>query len=353
MTLDRRLGPRLHNATAAVLGELSTRPKVHVEATRADLAPVFEVVISIGNVEHRFTAGWAGAGWKPDVERLMAVAPMAQVVYARSLSDEAKEWLEEHRLGWVDEDGAASISLASGLVVVRDAHEIRKPKTVEDRWTRAMLAAAEAVLAGVPPTVEAVERATGMSRGGAANALARLERRELLARPGQKRGPGVSRQLVDIDTFIDQYTEAAAMLRAKQTVVLLHRLWTDPLDALATEIGPALIKEGVTWAVTGSAASSLLAPYLGNITIIDLYVEGALFVARDHLSTVLGGRAVDRGHRIEVRELPTSMSAKGPKVQGIHVALPARVYADLMAAGGRSAEAANHLREVRGVGPST
>ena len=40
-------------------------------------------------------------------------------------------------------------------------------------------------------------------------------------------------------------------------------------------------------------------------------------------------------------------------VNGVQVALPARVYADLNAAGGRLAEAAHHFREVRGVGPGS
>jgi hypothetical protein len=56
---------------------------------------------------------------------------------------------------------------------------------------------------------------------------------------------------------------------------------------------------------------------------------------------------------MEVRALPTPLGAKGPTVQGIHVALLARVYADLLAVGGRSAEAAQHLREAIGVGPFT
>ncbi len=62
---------------------------------------------------------------------------------------------------------------------------------------------------------------------------------------------------------------------------------------------------------------------------------------------------VDKGHRIEVRELPTPLSADGPEIDGVQVALPARVYADLVAAGGRAEEAARHLREVRGVGPQS
>jgi hypothetical protein len=135
-------------------------------------------------------------------------------------------------------------------------------------------------------------------------------------------------------------------------VVRVHRLWANPLDVLDMEIGPGLTAMGVTWAVSGAAASTLLAPYLSDVTVVELYVDRSLLIARDRLASVLGGRVVEKGHRIE-RELPTSMSARGPKIGGVQVALPARVYADLIASGGRAAEAANHLREVRGVGPGS
>jgi hypothetical protein len=253
----------------------------------------------------------------------------------------------------VDETGWARVLLESGLVIVREPAAIEQRQVVEDRWTNSMLTAVEAVLAGVGPTVEAVEAATGMSRGASANALSRLERRGLLERPMPKRGPNASRRIVDVDSLVDQYTEAAREFRKRQTVVRVHRLWADPLDVLEIEIGPALTAMGVTWAVTGAAASTLLAPYLSDVTIVELYVDHSLLVARDRLASVLGGRVVEKGHRIEVRELPTAMSARGPKIGGVQVALPARVYADLIASGGRAAEAANHLREVRGVGPSS
>ena len=315
--------------------------------------PRFDITVDTGAAQHHFEAGWAGEGWPADVERLVAMAPGLDVVFATKLSEGARAWLTQHHVGWVDETGRANVILGSGLIVVREARETAAALPTQDRWTITTLAAAEAVLAGIPPTVEAVEAATGMSRGASANALARLERLELLTRPGQKRGRGVSRQIADVDTFIDTYTEAAAGLRAKQKVIRFHRLWADPLATFASEVAPALRTNNVPWAVTGSAASTLLAPYLGDVTIVELYVARDLFAERSGLAGLLGAREVEKGHRIEVWELPTSMSARGPEVGGIQVALPARVYADLMAVGGRSAEAAHHLREVRGVGPGT
>ena len=119
----------------------------------------------------------------------------------------------------------------------------------------------------------------------------------------------------------------------------------DPVGTLRTEIAPALSGSNHRWAVTGAAASQLIAPYLTDVTTLDLYVDADLMADPARLASRLGARIVERGHVIEVRELPTLMSAKGPRVDSIQVALPVRVYADLLAGGGRWAEAAQHLRE--------
>jgi hypothetical protein len=350
--MERRDGVRgrVRWATLAVLPE-----GLEVEVVPRSVTGVasFDITVQAGRAVHRFVAGWAGAGWPADVQTLVGVAPDVDVVFARNLSDGARSWLSERRIGWVDETGRASLLLGSGLVIVREPEATDQPRVVGDHWTHTMLAAVEAVLAGVPPTVEAVEAAAGMSRGASANALSRLENRGLLERPARKRGPNASRQVVDMEALIDQYAAVAVEFRNRQQVVRVHRLWTDPLDALDIEIGPALTATGVTWAVTGAAASTLLAPYLSDVTVVELYVDRSLLRTRDRLASILGGRVVERGQRIEVRELPTSMSATGPKIGGVQVALPARVYADLMASGGRAAEAAHHLREVRGVGPGS
>lgn len=322
----------------------------------AEITPVpdstparFELTVKAGPVDHGFLAGWAGDGWPGDVDKLLLSAPKLDVVFARRFSEGARAKLADHRIGWVDESGQANVNLRSGLVILREPQMPEMSEGKSDRWTQTMLSAAEAILAGTPPTVEAVEAATGMSRGAAANAMARFEQRGRLSRPEPKRGRGVARRIDDIDAFIDDYTSAAKEFRAKQKPMRLHRLMADPLDVLATDIGPNLTAVGATWAVSGAAASTLLAPYLSDVPILELYVDPQHF--DNTLAEVIDARDVPRGHVIEVRESPTPVSAKGPWVVGVQVALPARVYADLMAAGGRFEEAAHHLREIRSVGP--
>jgi len=313
---------------------------------------VFEVTVKAGPVLHQFLAGWAGGGWPADVDHLLAVAPEVDVVVARRLSEGARAKLAQRRIGWVDETGQSNINLRSGLVIMREVASEEPAVSLGDRWNLSMLTAAEAIFAGVPPKVEAVEAATGLSRGASANALARFENRGRLGRPGPKRGHGSARQILDLEGFIDDYAIAACKFRSRQRVRRLHRLMADPLHVLEVEMGPTLRSFGAKWALTGAGASMLLAPYLTEITVLELYVDPDHFEGPD-LPRYLDSREVPKGHVIEVRALPTPMSDQGPNVNGVQVALPARVYADLNAAGGRLAEAAHHFREVRGVGPGT
>jgi hypothetical protein len=343
MAGTREIATKVRNATIAAL---PGGVRVSVTPTQTSAVPTFHVTILAGSGEHQFVAGWTGEGWPADVERLVAVAPDVEVVVAKQFSLGAKDWLSAHHRGWVDQSGDAHVSLSTGLIILREARTRQIKTATPVKWTRTMLAAAEAALAGVTPTVEAVEAATGISRGASANALARLETLGLLRRQRGTRGRGSARSIVDRDAFLDEYAAAAATLRHPQRVIRIHRLWRDPLEAFESEIGPALNRDSSSWAVTGAAASILVAPYLSDVTVVELYVDDELFANPHHLADVLGGRVVDRGQLIEVRALPTPMSANGPVVNGIHVALPARIYADLIAVGGRSAEAAAHLKEM-------
>jgi hypothetical protein len=338
----------IRNTMSAVLPQGA---RVTIEPGQTKAVPTFILVIHAGSGQHQFLAGWAGEGWPADVERLIAVAPQVEVVFGKRLSSGAKDWLSTHHRGWVDESGDVNVNLKTGLVILREGRVDRIETKSPVRWTETMLAAAEAVLAGVPPTVEAVEQKTGISRGASNNAMANLEKLGLLKRSQGSRGPGSARRVVDPHIFLDQYASAAASLRRKKRVIRLHRLWKDPLEAFESEIALSLDNNAESWAITGAAASVLVAPYLSDVNIVELYVDNNLFANQGLLSEVLGGRVVERGYLIEVRALPTTISAKGPIVHGIHVALLARVYADLLAVGGRSAEAANYLRGAIDVGP--
>ncbi len=348
MTPEDPLTARVRRAVQAVLPpglgvRVARRGRRHGgPGTRA-----FDVEVTAGAVEHHFVAGWAGKGWPAEVDELLELVPDLEVVVASRLSPGAQAIITGRKLGWVDETGGADISRPSGLVVLRTVAATRGDRPAPERWSPSALAAAEAVLSGVPPLVEAVERRTGLSRHATATSLMRLEQLGLLARPHARRGPRAGRVVVDEDRLLTAYTEAATVRRTRQRTHLVHRLWTGDLPAtLGREIAPGLEATGAAWAVTGGAASLLLAPYLSEVSTLELYVDRELMGVPARLADLLGGRVVEQGAVITVRELPTVMAGSGPIVDGIRLAVPVRVYADLMAVGGRSAEAAHHLWEV-------
>ncbi|MBO0807042.1 MAG: hypothetical protein J2P32_01925 [Actinobacteria bacterium] len=328
---------------------------LHVDIrARQSAAPAFDVTVTAGEAKHRFIAAWAGEGWPSDVERLIKLVPDADVVMAARLSDGARRRLSRSGLGWADEAGHADISRKSGLAISRQPGEAGGRREPSARWTPATLAVAEATLSGITPTVLRMEQATGLSRHATATALSRLERLGFLERPGALRGPRSARRVVNVGAFLDAYAEAAARQRRQQVPVLVHRLWNgDPLGTLAAAIGPALVRAHARWAVTGTAASVLLAPYLSDVTTLELYLDAETLSDQPSLASLLGGRIVERGHRIEIREIPTRMALSGPVIDGIQIALPVRVYADLRALGGRNEEAAQHLRETLNAGTAT
>ena len=267
------------------------------------------------------------------------------MITARRISEGARSALSDMGIGWADESGRAEINRPSGLVIVREATPDESPRETPTCWTASMLAVAETTLSGTTPTVARVEETTKLSRNGTALALNRLEKLGLLERPNARRGRSSGRRVVDRDAFLDVYAAAAAQACAKQPVVRIHALWKDPLDDFTSHTAPRLARTKHAWALTGAAAGQLLAPYLSTLTVVELYVDADLLTNQSLLAETVGGRVVEKGHRLEVRELPTTISATGPVLDAVRVALPVRVYADLLAVGGRSADAAQHLRE--------
>ena len=101
--------------------------------------------------------------------------------------------------------------------------------------------------------------------------LARSDPRDVARVDTARGGPGSARCVADAPALLESYAGTVAALNAKVPVVLVHRLWSDPIAALINEIALALDRTGTRWAVTGGAASSLLAPYLSTVSIVELY----------------------------------------------------------------------------------
>ncbi|MPZ88167.1 MAG: hypothetical protein GEU81_08855 [Nitriliruptorales bacterium] len=352
MPVDAHASPR-HRISQALHSIVPAQAETEVVVVDKDLL-IFRASVVTASVHHEFDVTWVGEGWPAEIRRALAAVGSVTAMAAKRFSPGALELLREANVGWLDETGQANVSVPSGLVLFREPHpDTSRPTQIPTRWTRSVITVAEALLAGSAPTVADVEAHTGLSRGSVTNALRFLEGQALLKRPGPERGPNSGRHIESLEQLLDAYTTAAGQAWRTADILLFHRVWRDSLQGLVSDLAPALNSAPVTWAAGGTTAAQLVAPYLTSLTVLQLYVPAELLKAPQQLAHLLEARAVKRGHRIEVRAFPTPTSLPDRSVHGVPVVPWFRTYADLMARGGREAEAAQHLKETISVGATT
>ena len=285
---------------------------------------------------------WIGEGGLRQARELIANRKsIPEVVVARRMSPGARETFSAQGVGWVDETGAAEIALGS-MIVSRSGRPSQAPRN-PPRWTPAVLAVAEALLCGGKPTVAAVRQTTGLSAGGATNALRSLSDLGLLA-ASARRGRNSGRSVPDSDRLLDDYATAAAAM-APATALTVGVTWRDIEEGLS-QTGHQWTNAGIVWAATGSLAAMILAPYLTTVTTADVYVDRETTPALESVATQAGLRPIEGG-RLTLRPFPTVTSKRLAVMRdGLRLVPWPRVYADLRVTGVRGEEAAEHLRKV-------
>ncbi|WP_419914834.1 hypothetical protein [Candidatus Poriferisodalis sp.] len=291
---------------------------------------------------HSLDVKWAGAGSLGAVVSLLRAAERRpDVVAARELSPGAKNALSEAGVAWVDETGAAEMAIGT-IIVSRSG--TRAPREARmKRWTPAVLGVAEALLCGVDATGAAVKQATGLSSGSCTNALRFLAGLGLLE-SNAARGRDSARRVRDVDSLLDAYA-AAAQQRPTGAEIQVGVTWRDPVAGLA-EAGSRWIGAGVSWAATGVAAATVLAPLMTNVTSAEVYVGAETMAGLAAAAAAADLRPIEGG-RLTLRPYPTVVTRRLAAATGGIVVVPwPRVFVDVQRTGVRGEEAAEHLREV-------
>jgi hypothetical protein len=114
---------------------------------------------------------------------------------------------------------------------------------------------------------------------------------------------------------------------------------------LREDVGPALDRH-VGWSLTGWAALELSAPFTTTIPSLHIYVVEDDFAGP--LSAAIADadlREVDSGGRVTFWAADARLLRFAAARDGIPVASPPRIYADLTGFGARGLDAAAHLKE--------
>lgn len=321
---------RIHDAVRAVLPP----------PTPVELASSIDGIAVIDIGDARLRVAWAGEGWLGDVAELLARSRHEiDLVAARRMSPGARAAVAEAHLGWVDESGAAEIALP-GLVVSQSGRRESKAEPTS-RWTPSVIGTAETLLLGTRPTVVEVKHATGLSTGAAARALATLARLGLLTADAA-RGRASARTVADTRGLLTAYAEAANA--ATRALSIRVGVLGDLVQELSN-LGKRWDAAGVAWSATGFAAATALAPYITEVTNLDVFIDAPTPATLDAIAARSGLTSIEGG-RLVLRPFPTPVTQRlSAPVGDLRVAPWPRVYADLRVSGVRGEEAAEHLYE--------
>jgi len=326
------IAARVEEAIRAVLPSF-----VSLRAVGAD-GPVVELAVN----GHAVTVRWVREGWLRAIQDVLeGHDPLPDIVVARRMGPASRSALSEAGVGWVDETGAAEV-VAGALIVSRSGSPEKKGKP---RWTRSVVAVAEAVLCGSRATVSAVAAATSLSTGTCANALRMLTDLGLLG-ASSPRGRGSARHVIDADAFLVAYVEEDETL-ARSLSLQVGVTWQDAVDGLVGA-GRTWDERGTAWVASGQVAAAVIAPLLTSVRSAMVYVEADTTPRLEAIAAQVGLRPIEGG-RLTLAPLPTTTTRTlSATVGGLRVAPWPRVFADLQKSGVRGEEAAEHLREVVG-----
>lgn len=312
-----------------------------------------EVELEVGAHRYDFRAVWVGHGWPSEVrEALEREDSSTAIVYtARRFSPGAISILKSQRANWADESGQAHIALPPGLLIAREAppapdHEA--PQSV--RWSSSSTQIAELVLHEGLTELHTGQLAeiTSWSAAQVSKVLKMFDHLGWTEQRGGKSGRFTRRELVAPGPLLDSWSGYVGHERRRK--VLGHRITRDLLRFAQTELADCFGQARGDWALTTWAGLELTAPFATIVPALHVYVSKKRFVM--DLGEVMrssGIRRVDEGAPIEFWEadFPLIGGSSGQLPAAVPVASTPRLYADLLALGGRGADAAQHLRETK------
>lgn len=330
------------------------------DLTGAEMSSVDErdgysrIIVKATGQTYELNAIWVGHGWPSEVREALnrsGEASSAALIYtARRFSPGAISILKTHDVNWADQSGQTRIVLPPGLLIVRDSArrvEGEAPQAV--RWSRSSTQIAELVLHERLTELHTGKLAdrTGWSAAQVSKVLKMFDELGWTEQRGGKSGRATRRELVAPGPLLDSWGEHVGHERRRKE--LGHRTTQDLLRFTQVELADRLGRDRDDWALTTWAGLELTAPFATTVPVLHIYVSKKRFdMEIDEVMRTSGIRKVDEGARIEFWEADFPLLVQsGQPPAGVFVASTPRLYADLLALGGRGADAAQHLRETK------
>lgn len=263
------------------------------------------------------------------------------MIIARSVSEGAREFLQEEQIAYHDLSGSLFLSVDETFVLL----ERPKPKRAKRRamnvfkGTRAQVLHALFDRPGEWVSGSEIAEDAGVSPATVSETFKDLERREWLEVKGE--GPAKRRRLIRPDVLLDTWRDSILASRAsKRARYYVPRM--KPED-MAHEIKSGNYYDDFDLEFTGQFAAQFYTPYLSNVS--DLTVRTFGKRTHDWLVTTLDAREVSEGANLVLIDAKPNKNRHRmhDEIERL-MASPLQVYLDLLEDRGRSKEMAEHLR---------
>ena len=273
------------------------------------------------------------------------------LVAARSIPYKERDAIEAAGLSWCDGRGALHLRWPGTLVHID--HGARRVATSESTGPDephlgpAGIRAVQVLLASPEDewTVNRLAEQAEISVGQAHNVFRAMEQKRLVHAVGK--GPKQRRVIDDRRTALDWLAVVDGARRRPPAAATY--LYARTEAEVARRFAERAAENGVAYAVTGAAGSSLLGvPVLSRTVVTHIRVGGLQpreALARldlEHLEADDAGRGMNVDVWADIGEVGTFGASE---VDGVRVAPPIRVWLDLQRQGGRNVDAAQLFRE--------
>jgi hypothetical protein len=263
---------------------------------------------------------------------------LPRLLIADETTVEARGILVSHGIGVIDAAGNAHLELP-GLLFHHEGHRRHAGTIPSTRLRGKAGVVAQALLLDPDRAWRVQDLATEaqVSIGLAHRALTRLEHEELVKTEGI--GPRRVRRVTNPTALLDLWTEETSDRITRTPAFLLAQT----PEQLIETLGANLERNGIGYALTGAAAASRIAPFITAIPVVEVWVSATAAV--EELLDGAQAEAVATGPNVLfLQGKDDSPLAFRQPIDGLWLANPFRIYADLRHDPRRGREQADHLR---------
>lgn len=267
--------------------------------------------------------------------------PTISVLVAETISPGARDLLRQERIGYFDESGSLFL-VADGIFIRIDKpRSKRQGRSLNNVFAGKRAQALHAIwlLGQEWVGVHQIAERALISPATASETLIALERREWVEVRGS--GPAKERRLINPRALLDAWSVYQS--QAKPLPTRHYYVRSTPLPVLQRKLDTVCAAHGVLYEITGLVAGQIHAPHLSSVSQLTCRLSNDGLTGK--VLEALEAKPVREGWNLGVVEARFRDELMfHQRIDDLWVADPLQTYLDLLQAGGRAKELAQHLR---------